>query len=336
MDLTEAEIQVLASICKAEIDATPTDRVSIESIGECYAAYKENWDEAFNSLAAKELVENREHNYCLTDIGRPIGELYRGERNDMYWYYYQKFYSAAYASEAHSRFCEKVFGKDLCQEGQTDMASLNHLLKCLDLKDNETLLDLGCGAGVISEYISDKTGALVTGVDYAIAAIAEANRRTTQKKSRLNFIQGNFNELVLAPDSYDAVISIDTLYWDDGLEKTLSMLATALKPGGRMGIFLNHFINEGDSPELLNVDYSVLSRALVAVGLSFETYDYTKQLGEFWCRLRDATYDLREAFESEGNGFIVENYLREAEDDHLLEINAGTVARYLYLVRNNR
>jgi len=114
------------------------------------------------------------------------------------------------------------------------------------------------------------------------------------------------------------------------------MLSTTLKPGGRMGIFLNHFINEGDSPELLKVENSVLSRALTALGLSFETYDYTKQLGEFWRRLRDASYDLREAFESEGNDFIVGNYLREAEDDHLLEINAGTVARYLYIVHGRR
>jgi phosphoethanolamine N-methyltransferase len=99
----------------------------------------------------------------------------------MYWYYYRKFCPAARASKAHSKLCQRVFGEDLCQEGQTDMAALEHMLALLGLTKGERVLDLGCGAGVIAEYISDKTGALVTGIDYAASAISEAVERTASK-----------------------------------------------------------------------------------------------------------------------------------------------------------
>ena len=53
----------------------------------------------------------------------------------------------------------------------------------------------------------------------------------------------------------------------------------------------------------------------------------------FWIRLRQAAIDLRDDFEKEGNGFIAANYLREAEHDHHLKINAGTIAWALYIAR---
>ena len=333
MEINEAEIQVLASIYKAERDDSLTDLASIEARGGCYANFKEDWSRAFDSLMAKGFIVGDDRGYHLSDGGRPLGKKYRNERPDLYWYYYQKFYPAAHASPTHSRFCERVFGEDLCQEGQTDMDSLNHLLELLDLKKGESMLDLGCGAGVISEYISDRTAAFVTGIDYAASAIAEASERTSGKGSRLNFIHGDFHNLDLEPDSYDAMIAIDTLYLDDLLEKTLSKLAAGLRPGGRMGIFLNHHIDKSESPERLKAEHSNLSRVLSGLGFTVETFNYTKELGEFWHRLHMTTTELWDDFVSEGNGFIPENYIREAEEDHLPEINAGTIARHLYLVR---
>ena len=333
MDVNEAEIQILASLSILEAESSPTDRRSLEARGERYWIFKENWDGAFEELIAKNLVEGDQSGYRLTGVGRPLGELYRGERPDMYWYYYQKFYSAARASAAHSKLCDRVFGENLCQEGQADMESLEHLLSFLDLKGGESVLDLGCGAGVISEYVSDKTGATVTGLDYAASAIAEATERTKEKQHRLSFVQANFNELKLTSKSLDAVISLDTLYWVADLEKTLSILSNALKQGGRMGIFMNHHIGANDPSGHLEARHSKLSQALSALGLSCETIDFTKAIGEFWHRIFEAASDLRKEFEAEGNGFIAASLIRESEEDYLPDINEGRIARYLYLVR---
>ena len=334
MDISEAEKQILASICGVESEGSSTDQAAIEARGEGYWIFKENWAGAYEKLIDKGLINYDDECYCLTDTGRSLAKRYRSERPDMFWYYYQKFYPAARASDAHSKLCEIVFGENLCQDGQTDMTSLNRMLELLGLNSGERALDLGCGAGDISEYIFDKTGASVTGIDYAASAIAEATNRTNAKKPRLDFMQGNFNELVLERESYDVVISLDTLYWAADLEKTMSMLVRSLRKGGRMGIFMNHHIGETDSPSLLGAQHSDLSRALASLGLSVETFNYTKEIGDFWHRVFQAATSLRGAFEAEGNDFIAASLLRESEEEYLPDINGGRITRYLYLVRS--
>jgi hypothetical protein len=42
---------------------------------------------------------------------------------------------------------------------------------------------------------------------------------------------------------------------------------------------------------------------------------------------------LARCFEAEGNAFICDNWLREADEEFLPAIEAETVARYLYHVR---
>ena len=63
---------------------------------------------------------------------------------------------------------------DLIQDGQADMDSINDQIDFLQIKKEDRVLDLGCGAGGISEYISDHIGAHVTGLDYAATAMETA------------------------------------------------------------------------------------------------------------------------------------------------------------------
>jgi ubiquinone/menaquinone biosynthesis C-methylase UbiE len=333
MDHSEAEIQVLASLGKARVENTPTDRASLESGGERYWLFLEDWSDAFPSLVAKGLIEGDERGFRLTGAGRPLAQAYNRERPDMYWYYYQKFYPAAFASAAHSRLCERVFGQDLCQEGQVDMAALHDLLAKLDLTPGDHLLDLGCGAGVIARYISDQTGAKVTGLDYAASAIAEAKERTAGKGSRLTFLHGDIDALDLPAQTFDAVISLDTLYWVADLREALSRIAQTVKPGGQIGIFIAQERREGDPAEILEADNTDLAQALTRLELSYEAYDYTARNADFWHRVQKAAADLREKFEAEGNGFIAASLTREAEGEFLPAFEAGTITRYLYHVR---
>jgi ubiquinone/menaquinone biosynthesis C-methylase UbiE len=333
MDLSEAEIQVLASVQAAELEAAPADRAALEKGGERFWIFLEDWSEAFQSLATKGLIEGDDSGYRLTETGRPLGYAYNRERPNKYWYYYRRFYPAAYASATHSRLCERVFGKDLCQEGMVDMAALEDILARLDLKPGDELVDLGCGAGVIAEYISDQTGARVTGLDYAAPAIAEAMERTADKRSRLTFVQGDMNALDLPEQSFDAAISLDTLYWVADLGDTLSQVVRTLKPGGQIGIFMLASRGEDDPPSALEAANSDLGQALSKLNLTYDAYDYTTQNGEFWRRIQEVATDLRDAFEAEGNGFIATSLIGEAEDEFLPAIAAGTLARYLYHVR---
>ena len=333
MNLNEAETQVLATLQGAELETQPADRVSLEKGGERYWIFLEDWSTAFSSLVDKGLIDGDEEGYRLTEVGRPLAYTYHRERPDLYWYYFQRFYPAAHASEAHTRFCERVFGEDLCQEGMTDMSSLNDLLAHLDLQPGDHLLDLGCGAGGISEYVSDRTGATVTGIDYSASAIATANARTENKRSRLTFLQADMNSLELPAQSFDAAISLDSIYWVADIAEALSSVARTLRPGGQLGIFIVQTLEEGDQPDVLEIDNTPVAAALSQLNLNYRAHDYTAGFRDFWPRVKEAAVALREDFENEGNGFICQNWIREADGEFLPAIRANEIRRYLYHVR---
>lgn len=333
MDFSEAEMQVLASMHVCEEQGRPTDEATLRDRGEIYWIYLEDWSSAFPSLTAKGLIEGNPASYRLTEEGRPHAQDCHRARPDHYRYYYEAFYPAAHASAAHSQLCERVFGKDLCQDGQVDMTALHDLLARLDLSPEDHVLDLGCGAGAIAQYISDHSGAKVTGLEYAAPAVAEANARIAGKESRVNFLQGDMNALEFPAQSFDAVVSIDTLYWAAELTDTLSRLVEMLKPGGQIGIFIAQNLRDGGPPERLEADKTDVAQALKKLGLPYEVHDYSAQNTDFWQRVWRASTDLRQDYEAEGNGFIAAALIRESEEEFLPALEAGTITRYLYHVR---
>ncbi len=90
---------------------------------------------------------------------------------------------------------------------------------------------------------------------------------------------------------------------------------------------------EGDPPEILEADNTSLAQALSKSNLRYQAYDYTAQNAAFWKRNNDAAVALRDDFEAEGNGFIAASLIREADEDFLPAIEAGTLTRYLYHLR---
>ena len=91
--------------------------------------------------------------------------------------FYERFYRAVAGSPAHATFCERVFGRNLCQHGFADMAQLDALIAAVQLQPGQAGLDLGCGNGMIAEYIADRTGASMTGLDFIPQAIQPTPRR---------------------------------------------------------------------------------------------------------------------------------------------------------------
>ncbi len=333
MKLNEAEIQLLATIHSAESDNSSFDKFSLEKKGKRYLNYLEDWSDAYTSLADKGLIEEGEHGYHLTEAGRPAGLHYFEERPDNYWYYYRDFYDKAHASQAHSDYCEKAYGLDLCQEGQMDMDSLRDILDRLDLKPGQRVLDLGCGAGGISEYVSEHSRTQVTGLDYSKTAISVANRRTENKRSQLNFIEADLNNLKPEPNSYDAAISIDSIYWVNDTVDALQRIVKTLKPGGQLILTIVHIPEYCERPEELEIDKTFVAIALDELELDYQSVDRTESFLDFWPNIKLVLSTMKEEFENEGNEFIYQSLMREADDEYLPAINSGGMRRYLYHVQ---
>jgi ubiquinone/menaquinone biosynthesis C-methylase UbiE len=332
-DLIEAEIQVLASLFKAEDESLPRDKASLEKGGERFWRWQEDWSDAYGSLLEKGLIEGDDSSYRLTEDGRPIGRDYHHERPDRMWYYFQRLYEAVDVSPTFARFCEQVFGKNLCQEGMADIDSIDDLIAKLGLGSDNRFIDLGCGIGGITGYIADQTGAHATGLDYSKSAVEMARNRFAGKEDRLTFTTGDMNHLDLPEGSFDAAIMIDTLYWVANIADSLKQIARTIKPGGQMGILHMHGPWHGDPPGTVPAEDTGVGKALVACGFAYEAHDYTAQNFEFYRRFHRVMTELRDDFIAEGYGFIPDSNLLEVEGEILPAMEANKMTRYLYHVR---
>lgn len=107
-------------------------------------------------------------------------------------------------------------------------------LRLLNLKSNDSLLDLGCGQGVLERNLPKEI--LYVGVDHSKALIAHA-----KKASKSQFIVADVCEKIpIEKTDFDAACFILSL---QNMEKGCAAIETAshhLKPKGKLLIVLNH------------------------------------------------------------------------------------------------
>jgi SAM-dependent methyltransferase len=328
-DLADAEVQALTGALDKPVDP--------EGLAGSYAYIKSHvdWDETLTGLVDQGLLACQEEGYALTEPGRERAVQISHVRPPM-WFWYDAFYRATRTSRAYATLCERTLGRNLTQHGFSDMGQLGKLLEVTALGAENRVLDLGCGSGAMAEYISDATGAHVTGVDYIPEAIRQARERTADKRHRLAFRVGVLGALDLPLHGYDTLISIDTLYFTDDLAGTVKRLRALLVPGGQMGIFYSHGVGPGTpietfSRDTLPADNTPLAQALRANGLRFRAWDYTAADYRHAQLKEQVTEELQAEFEAEGNLFLYDNRRGEAEGVKKA-IEAGLHARYLYHV----
>jgi SAM-dependent methyltransferase len=248
--------------------------------------------------------------------------------------FYTRFYDAVAGSAANAEYCARVYGRILCQHGFADLPHLDHLIQVSGIAAGSRVLDLGCGNGMISEYISDQTGAYVTGIDFTVRAIRDAQARTAAKRDRLAFQVRDMSCLDFPPASFDVVIAIDTLYFGDVYE-TLRPVIPLLRPGGRLAAFFDQSCGP-DKPleeypkDLILPDGTELAQALQQLGLPYLTWDYTERMLTHLRRRRPVLAELEPQFEAEGNRFLYDSHLGEANGIERAYVS-GAGRRYLYL-----
>jgi SAM-dependent methyltransferase len=287
-------------------------------------------DASVGQLVKMGLVTKKADCYFLSDIGKKLGRKCRNERMSKG---YDSLLSRTETSQAYSMFCQRVFGKDLSQYNVLDMEQLNTLIEKMELKPSEVALDLGCGNGRIAEYISDLTGAKMVGLDFAAEVIKKAQHRTINKKDRLTYVVGDMDDLSFEEGSFEAIISIDTLYFVEGIDATIRKLKSLLKPSsGRLAIFYDQFCDPDEPRDVLLPENTKVGVALSNNDLVYEAVDYTASSRGIWIREIEAAEELKELFVKEGNGDIYEDRAQDAKRT-LETIENGRQVRHFYLAK---
>jgi ubiquinone/menaquinone biosynthesis C-methylase UbiE len=112
------------------------------------------------------------------------------------------------------------------------------ILHGLHLQPGMKVLDVGCGMGADAFELATLVGpeGVVTGVDFSESLIAEAFRRASDRKLRVNFEVGDAQALHFPSESFDAVRTERMLMHVPDPSRALAEMSRVLKAGGRMSV----------------------------------------------------------------------------------------------------
>lgn len=109
---------------------------------------------------------------------------------------------------------------------------IEQLFSQIELSNVKKLLEVGCGIGVLSSYLSEKYKWEVTGIDLDPEQIKKAKNDYRENKY-LKFLEADATKLPFGESKFDLVISSDALHhvvvnWD----KALNGISRVLRPNG--------------------------------------------------------------------------------------------------------
>lgn len=114
---------------------------------------------------------------------------------------------------------------------------LPNLVRLMNLKKGERVLDLACGQGFFTR-IFHATGADVTGVDIA-APLIELAKKQSSKEIKY-FVHGAEDLLIFQDGSFEKISIVLAIQNIEAPHKVFKECMRVLKPGGKLFIVLNH------------------------------------------------------------------------------------------------
>jgi len=109
----------------------------------------------------------------------------------------------------------------------------SRLISELALRGDESILDIGCGDGILTAQLADRVHrGNVTGIDASVGMIETAR---TNQRPNLSFVRLDINATEYSA-AFDLVFSNATLHWIKDHTKLLRLLHCSLKDGGALRV----------------------------------------------------------------------------------------------------
>jgi len=302
---------------------------SIEEFGEIWIGdFKEDWTEAFTSLCLKNVFAIVSDEYSFTDYGKIVKDEIEFEV-PFYKYEYDNYFQREKQSAAHSLFCEKVYGLDLSQHGLIDQAELSILIDLIKKSESKKIVDIGCGNGKITEWISEQTQTYCVGIDISSEGIQNARERI-KGNNLLRFEVGNLNN-IQSTEKYDSVLFLDTLYYSQNVKNTISMARELLEDGGRIYAYFSQWIMDTAYSTKLSPNKTHIANALRELGLDYSFTDLSISGVNHWKRKLKVLDSMKNDFIKEGSMVLWEYRQREAY--RYANWGDDKYSRYLYEIK---
>ena len=234
------------------------------------------------------------------------------------------------------QYCQAAHENPMVQMNELDNETLERIFDFLQLDKSIQVIVVGCGNGSLAEWISDRSGAHVTGIDISPYAIRSAIARTQAKRDYLAFQVGDINQLQAALNGIsgiDTILALETLYASDNLHRTIGELKTLLPAEGQMLFIANQHIEQPETQSYrLHPEQTDIALAIKSLGLALKVIDLTQNK----LRYLEGSIALLEQYKA---AFIEEGQRdfwagRIIYDRKMLKrVQGGLTRRFLYHVK---
>ncbi len=109
----------------------------------------------------------------------------------------------------------------------------------IGIKDGDRALEIGCGTGqLIRETARQLRKGMVSGIDFSppMVEVALKKNRSHINSGRVEIISGDFDKAEFDENSFDIIFTVNTIYFWQAPEATVSKIYALLKPGGKLVI----------------------------------------------------------------------------------------------------
>jgi len=187
-------------------------------------------------------------------------------------------------------------------------SELERIAVNLAVGHDEAVVDLGCGLGGAALWLAERTGARVTGVDWASEAIERANEHAVRRgqTGRVSFLVADMAQTGLQTGTFDAVTSVDAIMFADP-KHVSEEIARLLRPGGRVALIAIEVTN-AQGPTAVPDYRPYFDRAGLEVEVHEPTPDWPENRERFFAALRERAAGLRKEL-----GEAAESLLEEAQ-----------------------
>ncbi|PGH14936.1 hypothetical protein AJ80_05749 [Polytolypa hystricis UAMH7299] len=182
--------------------------------------YFKHWDQKASADETEETREERRKEYAT------LTRHYYNLATDLYEY--------GWGGSFH--FCRFAHGEPFRQA----IARHEHYLAhSIGLKEDQLVLDVGCGVGGPAREICKFAGVNIIGLNNNDYQIERATRYAESEglSDKLRFTKGDFMQMSFEPNTFDAVYAIEATVHAPSLEGVYSQIFRVLKPGGTFGVY---------------------------------------------------------------------------------------------------
>jgi len=126
-------------------------------------------------------------------------------------------------------------------------SQIRDLVERFGLEEGKTVLDVGCGTGILLPYLSDKVKekGSVFALDFSWNMILEAKKN--RQKPYIHFLNASVEILPLKDQTIDYIICFATFAHVTDQKKSIYEMGRTLKTGGKL--FIAHFLGKEELAE---------------------------------------------------------------------------------------